>query len=83
MGKISFFTGIGFIALSGVLFTFERFIAAYLYSIEVLPIKLNGSGSYGPLKMPGLFDNFYVGFLLVLGLILFILGMLKIIKKEK
>ena len=83
MGKLSFFTGIVLITLSGILFTFERFIAAYLYSIEVIPIKLNGNGSYGPLEMPGLFDNFYVGFLLALGLIMFIFGTIKIIKNGK
>ncbi|QKY69405.1 hypothetical protein [Lentibacillus sp. CBA3610] len=83
MGKVSFFSGIGLIALSGILFTFERFIAAFLYGIEVFSIQLNENGSYGPLEMPGLFDNFYVGFLLALGLILFIFGAMKITKNQK
>jgi hypothetical protein len=77
VARISFFTGIGLIALSGLLFTFERFFAVYLYVSESSAVKIRGSGSYGPLSMPSIFDNFYVGFLLVLGLVLLVLGIFK------
>ncbi|WP_431803470.1 hypothetical protein [Halobacillus andaensis] len=65
MAKISFFTGVGLVALSGILFTMERFLAVYLYVGESSAVKINGSGSYDPLSMPSIFDNFYVVFLLV------------------
>ena len=77
MAKVSFFTGIGLVALSGILFTMERFLAVYLYVGESSAVKINGSGSYEPLSMPSIFDNFYVGFLLILGLVLFTLGILQ------
>lgn len=37
MGKICF-AGIGLIALSGILFTLERFIAVFQYASESLPV---------------------------------------------
>jgi hypothetical protein len=83
MEKISFFTGIGLIALSGILFTMERFIAVFQYASESFPVKLNGNGSYpGEPSMPGIFDNFYVGFLLVLGLIFLVYGAFKVFTKN-
>ncbi|TMN20814.1 hypothetical protein [Lentibacillus cibarius] len=84
MGKMSFFTGIGLIALSGILFTLERFIAVFQYASESFPVKLNGSGSYpGEPSMPGVFDNFFVGLLLVMGITLFVFGLFKVITKAK
>lgn len=82
MAKICFITGIGLVALSGILFTIERFLAVYLYVGESSVVKINGSGSYNPLSMPGIFDNFYVGFLLALGLVLFLIGIFRVNEKS-
>lgn len=83
MGKMSFFTGIGLIALSGILFTLERFIAIFQYSIEAFPVKLNGNGSYSEPNMPRVFDNFFVGLLLVMGIALIVFGVIKVFTKAK
>ena len=83
MGKISLFTGISLIALSGILFTFERFFAVFIYANESAAVKINGNGSFGPLSMPSIFDNFFVGFLLVLGLTLFVFGGYKVFTDRK
>ena len=84
MRKISFFTGIGLIALSGILFTMERFIAVFQYASESFPVKLNGNGSYpGEPSMPGIFDNFFVGLLLVLGIVLLVFGAFKVFTNTK
>ncbi len=82
MAKISFFTGIGLIALSGILFTFERFYAVFIYASENHAVNLNGTGSISPLIMPSIFDNFFVGFLIVLGLALFVFGGYKILTNK-
>lgn len=75
MKKVSFISGVGFIALSGILYTIERFIAVFLYASEIFPVKLNGNGSHpGEPYMPTILDNFFVGLLLVLGLALLIFG---------
>jgi hypothetical protein len=81
MEKISFVTGIGLVSLSGILFTLERFIAVFQYASESFPVKLNGSGSHpSEPSMPGIFDNFFVGFLLILGIVLFVHGAIKLLK---
>jgi len=83
MWKISFISGLGLIALSGVLYTLERFIAIFKWIGEVAPVKINGSGSW-PTEptMPGVFDNFFVGIFLILGLVLLIIGLNRGIKKS-
>jgi hypothetical protein len=84
MGKVSLFTGIGLIALGGILFTMERFIAVFRYASESFPVKLNGNGSYpSEPSMPGIFDNFFVGLLLVLGIVLLVLGAFKVFTDAK
>ena len=84
MGKISFLSGIGLIALSGILFTMERVIAVFRYASESFPVKLNGNGSHpGEPNMPGVFDNFFVGLLLVLGIVLLVFGTFKVFKNTK
>lgn len=81
MGKLSFFAGIALVALSGILYTMERFIAVFLYANESFPVKLNGSGSYqSEPSMPGIFDNFFVGFLFILGMVLLIFGVFKVLR---
>ncbi|MEN2467968.1 hypothetical protein [Ornithinibacillus sp. JPR2-1] len=78
MGKVSFISGIVMIGLSAVLFTTERFIAVLLYVSDSFPVKLNGNGSYpGEPNMPAIFDNFFVGLLLILGLLLIVLGVIQ------
>lgn len=83
MWKSSFISGLGLIALSGILFTLERFIAVFKWIGETAPVKINGSGSY-PTEptMPGVFDNLFVGIFLILGLVLLIIGLSKGIKKS-
>ncbi|QFF99925.1 hypothetical protein PB01_14450 [Psychrobacillus glaciei] len=84
MGKISFFSGIGLIALSGILFTVERFISVFQYASESFPVRLNGSGSFpSEPSMPGIFDNFFVGILLILGLVLLVFGTIKIFSDKR
>lgn len=71
------------LALSGILYTVERFIAVYKWVGESAPVKMNGSGSYPEQPIfPSIFDNFYVGFFLILGLALLITGLIKGIKKS-
>ncbi|MFS0673517.1 hypothetical protein [Ornithinibacillus sp. 179-J 7C1 HS] len=83
MGKISFISGMGLIGLSGLLFTIERFIAVFQYASESFPVKLNGSGSYpGEPSMPGIFDNFFVGFLFILGIVLLVYGAKKLLTNK-
>ncbi|WP_085507432.1 hypothetical protein [Thalassobacillus devorans] len=70
MDRVSLFAGIGLISVSATLFTMERFIAAFLYAGESVPVKLSGSGSFpSEPAMPGLFDNILVGWLFILGLV--------------
>ena len=84
MGKISFISGMGLIGLSGLLFTIERFIAVFQYASESFPVKLNGNGSYpGEPSMPGIFDNFFVGLLFILGIVLLVYGAFKLIANKK
>lgn len=82
--RLFFISGIGLIALSGILFTVERFIAVFYYASDSFPVKLNGTGSYQsePI-MPGIFDNLFVGLLLVLGIILLVFGMVNMLKTKK
>jgi hypothetical protein len=81
LGKFSLFYGIASIALSGLLYTIERFIAVFQYGIDVVPVELNGSGSHpGEPNMPAVFDNFFVGFLLLLGLAFLGYGVYKLLK---
>ncbi|RCW40076.1 hypothetical protein [Paenibacillus prosopidis] len=83
MWKSSFISGLGLIALSGILYTVERFIAVFKWISEVVPIKINGSGQYpSEPNMPGVFDNIFVGIFLILGLVLIIIGLNKGIKKS-
>ncbi|MBD7968701.1 MULTISPECIES: hypothetical protein [Paenibacillus] len=83
MWKSSFISGLGLIALSGILFTLERFIAVFKWIGESAPVKINGSGSYTTEPaMPGVFDNLFVGIFLILGLVLLIIGLSKGIKKS-
>lgn len=81
MGKILFISEVGLIAISGILFTMERFIAVFYYASDSFPVKLNGTGTYQsePI-MPGVFDNLFVGLLLVLGMILLVFGSINVIK---
>ncbi|WP_213532364.1 hypothetical protein [Paenibacillus sp. J45TS6] len=82
MWKYSFISGIALIALSGILFTAERFIAVFEYIGEAAPVKINGSGSYpNEPTMPGVFDNIFVGGFVLLGLILLIVGISQGYKK--
>jgi uncharacterized membrane protein len=81
--KISFVTGIGLIALSGILFTIERFITVFQNASETFPVKLNGNGSYTSQPMPGIFDNFFVGLFLVLGIVLLIYAAIKVFKTQE
>lgn len=82
--KISFKSGLGMIALSGVLYTLERFISVYKWIGESAPVKINGSGSYPTEPIfPGIFDNFFIGFFLIFGLILLIIGLVMGIKDTK
>ncbi|WP_340003758.1 hypothetical protein MHH52_17180 [Paenibacillus sp. FSL K6-0276] len=83
MWKSSFISGLGLIALSGILYTVERFIAVFEYIGDAAPVKIKGSGSYpSEPTMPGVFDNLFVGIFLILGLILLIIGLSKGIKKS-
>lgn len=83
MGKISFISGMGLIGLSGLLFTIERFIAVFQYASESFPVKLNGNGSYpGEPSMPGIFDNFFVGLLFILGIVLLVYGAIKLLTNK-
>lgn len=84
MRKISFISGIGLIALSGILYTMERFIAVFLYASESFPVKLNGNGSHpGEPDMPNIFDNFFVVLLLILGIALLLNGTIRIFSNKK
>lgn len=66
------------VALSGILYTLERFLAVFKWVGEVAPVKINGSGSYPKEPtMPGLFDNFFVGFFLFFGLIWIMIGIIR------
>jgi hypothetical protein len=81
--KISFISGLAMLALSGILYTVERFIAVYKWIGESAPVKIKGSGSYREEPIfPSIFDNFFIGFFLMLGLILLITGLIKGIKKS-
>jgi hypothetical protein len=82
MEKISFVTGIGLIALSGILFTIERFITVFQNASESFPVKLNGNGSFSSQPMPGIFDNFFVGLFLVLGIVLLVFAAIKVFKTQ-
>ncbi|WP_454192732.1 hypothetical protein [Paenibacillus sp. Marseille-Q7038] len=83
MWKSSFISGLGLIALSGILFTLERYIAVFKWIGETAPVKINGSGPY-PTEptMPGVFDNLFVAIFLILGLVLLIIGLSKGMKKS-
>lgn len=61
--------------VSGLIFTFERFISIFMWIGQTVPVKINGSGSY-PTKptMPGIFDNIFVPLLFIIGLILLIIS---------
>lgn len=78
MWKYSFVSGVVLIALSGILFTMERFIAVFKYIGESFPVKIKVSGSFQSYPttptIPGIFDNIFVGSFFILGLILLIIG---------
>jgi hypothetical protein len=78
MWKSSFITGVVLIALSGILYTAERFISVFKWVGDAAPVKINGSGTY-PTEptMPGIFDNIFVGIFLVLGLVLLLIGLFR------
>lgn len=62
--------------ISGVIFTFERFISVFLWIGQAAPVKINGSGSYpGQPIMPGIFDNIFVPIFFVMGLILIFINL--------
>lgn len=83
MGKVSFISGIVCIALGGILYTMERLFAVFQYGIEVVPVELNGSGSLpSEPNMPAIFDNFFVGLLLFLGLALLAYGIVHTYKNN-
>ncbi|HHY22507.1 MAG TPA: hypothetical protein GX525_11675 [Bacilli bacterium] len=78
MNKSIFLSSLGLIALSAILFTMERFLAVFKWASERVPVQINGSGSYpSEPNMPGIFDNVFVGILLIIGLALLVFSLIK------
>ena len=78
MDKSSMFLGLVMIALSGILYTVERFIAVFKWASESVPVQLKGSGSYpSEPYMPSILDNIFVGIFLIIGLVLLVFSLLK------
>lgn len=78
MNKSIFLSSLGLIALSAILYTAERFITVFKWTSESVPVKINGSGSYpSEPNMPGIFDNVFVGILLIIGLALLVFSLIK------
>jgi len=72
MDKILYYIlGAVFIIISSVLYTIERFIAYYLWIGQMSA----NTGSYptNP-DLPGLFTNIFIPIFIIIGVILFVLG---------
>lgn len=63
------------IVFSGLIYTFERYVSIFMWIGQVAPVKINGSGSWptNP-TMPGIFDNFFVPLLFIMGLYFIIIS---------
>lgn len=66
--------------ISGILFTFERFLSILVFAIYIYD---EGKSEF-PTEpaMPGIFDNFYVWFFLIIGLV-FVLFPFSVRLKER
>jgi hypothetical protein len=74
--------GLVLLIASGCIFTFERFLSIFIWSSQIIPVTLSGSGSYNTEPIyPGVFDNIFVLLFFIIGLIL-ILVSFKIEEKE-
>lgn len=67
--------GCSLIVVSGLIFTFERYVSIFMWIGQVAPVKIHGSGSW-PNKptMPGIFDNIFVPLLFIMGLFFIIVS---------
>ncbi|MCT4544663.1 MAG: hypothetical protein N4A63_14095 [Vallitalea sp.] len=67
--------GCSLIVVSGLIFTFERYVSIFMWIGQVAPVKIKGSGSW-PSKptMPGFFDNIFVPLLFIMGLFFVIIS---------
>ncbi|WP_407271131.1 hypothetical protein [Radiobacillus sp. PE A8.2] len=75
MKKTSFISGLVMIGLSGIIFTWERFLSLYLFGIIISDDK-RGSYPSEP-SMPNIFENIFVCLLLVIGIVLVLFSLSK------
>lgn len=63
-----------FISLSGLFFTAERIAERLAVGIADAGIASHSGSTMGALFYPGFFDNFFVWFFFIIGLLLLIVG---------
>ncbi|WP_068612747.1 hypothetical protein [Paenibacillus tuaregi] len=63
-----------FMAVSAILYTIERITASISWSLIAAAHASHGSIFNVPLKYPGLFDNFFVWFLFLIGFVILAYG---------
>ena len=69
--------GAVFISLSGVFFTAERIAERLSVAITDAGFASAGMSTPGMVSYPGFFDNFFVWFFFLMGLILIVIGVLR------
>ncbi|WP_047980237.1 hypothetical protein [Ornithinibacillus contaminans] len=80
MKKVSLVSGVCLIAISGVLFTFERFLSIFYYAILSFDPALSSIPSEP--SMPNVFDNILVFALLLIGIGLIWISFSKLFKVD-
>ncbi len=69
--KLHYVLGTVFIITSGILYSFERFIAYFFW---IGQMNVTGSFPTNPLVLPGLSSNIFIPIFLIIGVVLFVLG---------
>ncbi|WP_144512133.1 hypothetical protein [Bacillus sp. FJAT-22090] len=66
-----------FISLSGIFYTAERIAERLSVAVTDAGLASAGTSTSGMMNYPGFFDNFFVWFFFLIGLILIVIGVLK------
>ncbi|MEJ6950483.1 hypothetical protein [Natronospora cellulosivora (SeqCode)] len=75
---------IAFLGMGGLLYTFEKLIAVLIWGSQMVPVKINGSGSYPTYpNFPNIYDNIFVLLFTISGLIFFLIGLFSISRENK
>ena len=72
-----------FILASGLLYTAERYLSVFMWSVVTTPMIARGTGGYSTVPdMPNMKTNFFVILFLILGIFLFASEMYDTYKKK-